>query len=135
MKRTSALAAWFGCTFIFLVSASTHAEIVIAESTEWVLATSDRVLIGTVIKVDSVTDRENQECQVVTIAISKTLKGTHKERETFLLYPYIYKDYAKQWKDEGIPIIFCLIKNDGKRISVPADKFAWVLRDNGRAAR
>jgi HEAT repeat protein len=33
--------------------------------------------------------------------------------------------------DEGIPLIFCLIKNDGKRVSVPPNKFAWLLRDDG----
>jgi hypothetical protein len=68
---------------------------------------------------------------MITLAISKTLKGTPAERAMVLMRPFIGKDYAKQWLDEGIPIVFCLVKNDGKRTSIPAEKCAWILRNDG----
>jgi signal peptidase I len=120
-----------GLIGFLLLPASVHAEIVVAESMEWVLATSDRVVVAKVVKVDTVLDQEKKECQLVTVAITKTLKGENADRVTFLLRPYIHHGYAKQWMDEGIPIIFYLIKNDGKRVAVPAEKCAWLLRDNG----
>jgi hypothetical protein len=130
MKTTSALIVCSGCAFLLLMPASAHAESAVGESIEWVLAASDRVLVGKVIKVDNITDQDNKECQAITVAVSRTLKGAHTERETALLRPYINEGYAKQWRDEGIPLIFCLVKNDGKRVSVPPKKVAWVLRDN-----
>src|SRR5262245_12277157 len=129
MRSTSALVAWFGCGHLLLVPACAKAEVVVAESIEWVLATSDRVVVGKVTKVGKVSDQDNKECQAVTVAISKTLKGARTGHETFLLRPYIYSGCAKQWMDEGIPIIFCLIKNDGKRVPVPPKKFPGLLRD------
>jgi hypothetical protein len=131
MRTSLPIASLIASFYFLLLPASIHAEIVVAESMEWVLATSDRVVVAKVVKVDTVTDQENKKCQLVTVAITKTLKGEHADRETILLPPYIYNGYGKQWMDEGIPIIFCLIKNDGKRVSVPAEKCAWLLRDNG----
>jgi hypothetical protein len=130
MRTSSAIAACVGCAFILLAPSSAPAQPVIAESIEWVLTTSARVVVGKVIKVGVVIDRDKNECQVVTIAISKTLKGAAADRETVLVPQYIYRGFAKQWMDEGIPIVFCLNKHDGKRISIPTDKFAWVLRDD-----
>ena len=49
----------------------------------------------------------------------------------FLLPTHFYSGYAPQWKDEGVPIVFFLVRNDGRRVAVPADKCAWVLRDDG----
>jgi hypothetical protein len=130
MKCTSAFAAWCACAFLLLLPASAPAPTVVADSIEWLLTTSDRVFIGKVINVDKVTDRDNKPCQAVTVAISNTLKGVHTQRETFVLPAYIYHGYAEQWMEEAIPIVFFLLKNDGKRASFPPDRFAWVLRDN-----
>jgi len=110
------------------VSASAHSDYVTAESIEWVLTTSNCVVVGKVVQVGVVLDRDKKECQVVTVAVSKTLKGAPAERETFLVPQYIDRDFAKHWMDEEIPIVFCLNKHDGKSISIPNDKFAWVLR-------
>src|SRR5260370_35862840 len=35
--------------------------------------------------------------------------------------------------DQGIRMMCCLVKNDGKRVSIPAEKFPWVVRDNGNS--
>jgi hypothetical protein len=131
MRTSFVAAALVGIACLLLLPATVQAETAIAESIEWVLATSDRIVVGKVIEVDIVTDGEKRECQAITVAISKTLKGPGSERVTLLLPPYIYSGFAKQWMDEGIPIVFCLTKNDGKRVSISADRFAWVLRDNG----
>jgi hypothetical protein len=128
MRTSSAIAACFGCAFTLFVSASARADSVTAESIEWVLATCDRVVVGKAVKVGVVLDRDKQECQVVTVAVSKTLKGTAAARETFLVSQHVYRDFAKQWRDDGIPIVFCLNKHDAKSSSIPNDKFAWVLR-------
>jgi hypothetical protein len=130
MNNTIAILAWSGVALLML-PVRTHAEIVVADSTEWVLATSDLVLIGKAVKVEEVLDRENKPCQAVTVAVSKTLKGKKTEREIFLLPSWFYQEHAKQWVEEGIPIAFCLIKNDGKRISISPDKFAWIIRHDG----
>jgi hypothetical protein len=70
MRTSSAIAASVGCAFTLFVSASAHADYVTAESIEWVLTTSDRVVVGKVVKVGVVLDRDKQECQVVTVAVS-----------------------------------------------------------------
>lgn len=131
MKSKSTKLDWIGFLLLILVPVPARAEVVVAESIEWVLASSDRVLIGKVVKIDKVTDRDNQQCQALTVAVTRTLKGAHSHHVTFLLRPYISEyGYAKQWQEEGIPLVFFLSKNDGKRISIPANKFAWILRDD-----
>jgi hypothetical protein len=131
MKYSMVISMLLGCVSFLCLPTSGRAEIVVAESIEWVLASSDRVVGGKVIQVDKVTGPDKKDYQVVTVAISKTIKGEHGDHETFLLHHYIYSEYAKQWMGEGIPVLFCLVKNDGKRIPFPADKFAWVLREDG----
>jgi hypothetical protein len=129
MKAFLSIMGLLGSCCILLWPTSVHAEIVVAESMEWVLATSDRVVVARVIQLDTLTDQDKRECQLATLAITKTLKGEHAERATILLLPYIHADFARRWMDEGNPILFCLIKNDGKR--VPAEKCAWLLRGDG----
>jgi hypothetical protein len=133
MKYTPVSVACFTTVFFLLLPASARAEVVFAESIEWVLATSDRVIVGKVIKVDEITGRDNKEYQAVTVVISKSLKGAQGERETIFLPTYIEKEFAKQWMDEGISILFCLIEKDGKRAPTSTAKQTWVLRDNGNA--
>jgi hypothetical protein len=130
MKRTSALAMILGSAVCFLLPLNAHAITAVAESFEWVLARSDRVVIGKVVKVEDVTGADEEKYQAVTIAISRTLKGAHRDRETFLLHRYISRSYATQWKEEGIPTLFCLVKNDGQQLPFPGDKFAWILRED-----
>jgi hypothetical protein len=146
MKPSIGLAALVApLAFLFLANTA-HAEIAIAESIEWVVATSDRVVVGKVIKVtgpdkeDPPVDKkgfagpDTKDPQVVTVAIAKTLKGEHADRVTFPVHRCIPLSFAKQWKEEGIPILFCLLENDGKRLPFTADRFPWVLREDGNGA-
>ena len=130
MKKEAVSAALFGFALCGFLPASAQAEIAIAESMEWVLANSDRVIVGQVVKVDKVTGPDIKEYEAATVAISKTLKGAQADRETFLIQYYNGK-YAQEWMDEKTPILFCLVKNDGKRTPFPVAKFQWVLRDDG----
>ena len=104
-----------------------NGESVVAESIETVLGSSDQVVIGKVTKIDKLAGLDTKDYQVVTVAVSKTLKGKHSDQVTFV----IYKGHAPQWQEEGIPIIFCLMKNTGKQVSFPADKFEWLIRSDG----
>ncbi|MFL5245495.1 MAG: hypothetical protein ACJ8FY_25655 [Gemmataceae bacterium] len=115
----------------FFLPRTSFAESVVAESIEWVLTASDRVAVGKVVKVDQVTGTDKKDYQVVTAEISTTMKGEQADRVAFLVDHYINKDHAKHWMDEGIPLLFCLVKNDGKRIPVPVDKVTWVIREDG----
>lgn len=134
MRRTSPT-SWLAASLMLLVVPGlAHAEIVIAESIEWVLATSERVVVGKVVKADKVFDDDRQKCLVLTVAVSKTLKGQHSDRVTFVLPSYISTDYGKQWLDEGIPIVFCLTLNDGTRVSLSPHMFPWVARETGNGS-
>lgn len=130
MRRATLLAACCETWFLALFPVTARAETAYTESIEWVVASSDRIVVGKVTSVDAVKDRENQTCQTVIITVSKTLKGAHTPRETFVMPAYLSNGFAKAWMDEGALIVFFLLKNDGHRVSVPADKFAWVLRDD-----
>ena len=134
MKGVSTIAAWLSCAILLLLPAGAHAEIAIAESTEWALASSDRVIVGKVVKFDAVLDRDGKKCQAISVTVSKTFKGAHADQVTFLLPNFIGDQYGKQWSDEGLPIVFCLVKNDEKRVPVAADKYPWVVRDDGNGA-
>src|SRR5260370_36086045 len=110
MKTTVVMTRLLGCVASVLLPKSAEAESVVAESIELVLAASDLVVVGNVVKVDQLAGSDKKDYQVLTAVISKTMKGEHADRVTFLLHNYINKDHAKQWMDEGIPLLFCLVK-------------------------
>jgi hypothetical protein len=128
----SLLLVLFGSLLLLLTPAPTAAYMVTGESIEWALATSERVVAGKVISVDSMTGQDRKVFQAVTIAISRTLKGKAAERETFVLPADIDRSYASQWLEEGIPLLFFLNRNNAKEIAIPADKAAWALRSTWR---
>jgi len=130
MKTSATMTTLFGCAVFFLLSTPAQAGgPELEESIEWVLANSDRVFVGKILKVDKITGTDSKDYQLATVAISKTMKGERADRVTFLLRHYIFTDYANQWREEGIPMLFFLVQNDGKRIPVPAKKVTWVLRE------
>jgi hypothetical protein len=130
LKAPFVIAKLLGCAVFLLLPTSTRAEIVVAESIEWVLANSDHVIVGKVVKVDKVVGQDNKPYEAATVEVARTLKGAPADRVTFLLHNY-NGPYAKQWMDEGIPILFCLVKNDGVRLPFPRGRFAWILREDG----
>src|SRR5262249_35259863 len=126
------LRLWLALALLPIVSPRALAEPLHLESIDWVLANSDRVVAGKVISVDEVLDRHNEKCEVLTVAVSKTLKGPHTNNVTFVSHPWLYNRYGKQWREDQIPLVFCLLKNDEKVVAVPANLHPWVLRDDGR---
>jgi hypothetical protein len=130
MTQSSFITTLTGFALFLLLHSSARAEIAVAESIEWVLANSDRVVVGTVAKVDKAAGSDNKDYQAVTVNISQTLKGAETKRETFLLHHYLSRSYAQQWLEEDIPLLFCLIKNDGKCLPFSVNEFPWVLRED-----
>src|SRR5262245_42000828 len=115
MKSNKLLVALVGLSFFSMV-ANAHAIIVTGERMEWVLAKSDRVVVGKVIKVEKIAAAEVFDHDKVTIAISRTLKGETTDRATFVLFDPNDRGYARHWRDDELPMLFCLVKNDGMRI-------------------
>jgi hypothetical protein len=111
-----------------------NAEIAFGESIEWVTADSDRIVVGKVAKVEIVAGHE-----VVTVDVTKTLRGKHEPTAKFVVRVYLGKR-AKGWHEDGLPMVFFLYRyEEGKKRaedpSLPADApklpvgFEWVLRD------
>ena len=124
MKAASPLAV-VGC--FLLLSAVANAVAIHAESIDWVLATSDRVVIGKVVDFSFVLDEKKEKCETFTIAISKTLKGEAADRVSVVMPSFIDIGYAQQWKEEEISLVFFLRKNNGKRVTVSPEKLPNVL--------
>jgi hypothetical protein len=135
MKRSRLFLILAACTLIFALPSSANAIISTGESIEWVLATSDCVVAGTVVKCERITGQGQRKYELVTVAVSKAIKGAQTETVAFLSevqtlgHPPKEYHYGQQWMDEGVPILFCLVKNDGKRSPFAPEKVAWVLRD------
>ena len=135
MKRSSVFFFLSVGFLLFAMPSRAIAGIVTGESIEWVLATSDCVIAGTVLKSDQIPGPDQRKYELVTVAISRTIKGQQTKSVAFLSEVQILggalKEYhfGKQWMDEGIPMLFCLVKNDGNRSPFSAEKAAWVLRD------
>lgn len=130
MPRSSILLAAIITTCAAVAPMRAVAEIVIAESIEAVVAGSDRVVAGRVVAVDSVAGNDGVMYEVAMLAITRTLKGAHEQR-----IPVLLRDlggrYAGQWLREGLPMLFCLVANDGERIPIAANRYRWALRDDG----
>lgn len=112
-----ALLAWAACS---------RGEPAFHDSIEWAVANSDRVVVGKVVKVDSVGKHA-----AATVDVQETMRGEHEPQARFVLQEYC-SGYAKGWLDDGLPMIFFLVKIDGaKRRDKLPDGFQWCLHDNG----
>ena len=102
------------------------------ESIEWATANSDRVVVGKVIKAETVDKHE-----IVTVEVHRTLRGDQEPNEddrrniTFVLQQYC-SGYAQGWLEDALPMIFFLVKIDGaKRADQRPKGYQWVLHENG----
>jgi hypothetical protein len=104
------------------------AEIAVADSIEWAVRDSDWVLKGKVVAVKQATAKNGKACEVLTVAVAKTLKGTHAEQATFVLPDWI-GPIARDWQTEGNEMLFCLVRRDRHKDqdNVPATA-EWVIR-------
>jgi len=102
------------------------------ESIEWATANSDRVIVGKVIKAETVDKHD-----IVTVEVHRTLRGDEERNEhapqkiTFVLHGYC-SGYARGWLEDELPMIFFLVKIDGaKRAEQLPKGYQWVLHENG----
>ena len=86
-----------------------------AESIEWVVADSDRVVVGKVVNVKRVVGKGTQPYELATVEVSKTLKGPPAGQVAFLL-PSYGEPVARQWLQSGVPSLFCLVSIRRSRI-------------------
>jgi hypothetical protein len=111
------------------------ADIVSGESIEWVVADSGWVFTGKVVKVEDVggesEDSLNATYEVATVEVSKTYKGRHKPKATFLVRRCL-GPVARGWLKSGLPYLFCLEAADRApdRKNLPLG-FQWLLRFGG----
>jgi len=100
------------------------------ESIEWATANSDRVIVGKVIKAETVDKHD-----IVTVEVHRTLRGAQEpndpQKTTFVLQGYC-SGYAQGWLEDELPMIFFLVKIDGaKRANQLPKGYQWVLHENG----
>jgi hypothetical protein len=110
-----------------------RAETAFGESIEWVLIDSDWAFSGKVVKVETVMGEDRGRYEAATVEVAKTFKGTPADRATFLLRNY-NGPAAKGWMDDGVPLMFFLVKRDrAKETKGLPGGFDWLLRDDGNS--
>lgn len=113
--RTSLLIA-----ALLFVPSFAKAEIIVGNSIEWLVADSDRVIMGKIVKVEAAGQH-----QAVTVDVSKTLRGKHEDK-VILLVMNNGGQAAQGWHKAAVPMLFCLQDT----------KDGWMLRraDGNHAA-
>src|SRR5262245_50805482 len=106
-----------------------RAEIAYGESIEWITADSERILVGKVVKVETVAGEDKEEYDAATVAVSKTLKGNHADKATFLIQSY-HGRVAKDWLADGLPMMFFLVRSERLEKKAGLTKrFEWTVRE------
>ena len=125
------LLSWVGVAFVAFPSLG-RAELAHHESIEWATANSDRVIVGKVIKAESVDKHD-----IVTVEVHRSLRGDQepngddRRKITFVLQQYC-SGYAQGWLEDDLPMIFFLVKIDGaKRADQLPKGYRWVSHENG----
>jgi hypothetical protein len=98
------------------------AEIVHGESIDWVVADSERVFLGKVVKVEDVRGHE-----VVTVAVSKTFRGKREAEVTFVV-PVRGGRAAEGWLKLGVPMVFGLVPRERVKNNTLPQDYDWVIR-------
>ncbi len=129
--RNPLLVLVYLCTTAVLASpAGLRAEVRLGESLEWVVADSDHVFMGKVVKVDQKVGKDKRLYEVATAEVFRTFKGKHVPQATFVQPCSCFKA-AKGWLDDGGPLLFCLVcrenVKDGKDLP---EGFDWVVRES-----
>jgi hypothetical protein len=117
MKRLPLSSLLCGVALLGL-PAPVSAEIFVGESIEWVTATSDRIVVGKVVKVE--VEGEKEPVEVATVAVSRTLKGKHADTVRFTLRRSSGPEVARGWQADGVPMLFFLVGEKD-----------WALRYDG----
>jgi hypothetical protein len=81
------------------------AEVNFGECIEWAIADSERVIVGKITKIERVGEHE-----LVTVEVSKTIRGKHQEKVQFVVRGPAGN--AQGWMKAKVPMLFCLVKRD-----------------------
>jgi hypothetical protein len=110
-------------TILSAIPSIARAEIMVGESIEWMIADSDRVVVGKIVAVKQV-----GRLEAVTIEVDKTLRGKHEPKVTFLV-PNNGGNAAQGWPKAGVPMLFALVERGNVKNSdgLPQEP-ALVLR-------
>ena len=132
MKCPGSLLLSLVAVVVLAVPTLCRAEPAHRESIEWATANSDRVIVGNVIKAETVDSHD-----IVTVEVHRTLRGDRESNEhdprkiTFLLQRYC-SGYAQGWLEDQLPMIFFLVKIDGAKLADQLPKgYQWVLHEDG----
>ena len=87
------------CVAFVGVAGLAKAEINFGEAIEWIVADSDRVVVGKIAKIEKAGDHD-----VVTIDVSKTVRGKRDETIRFANRPRA----AADWQKARVWVLFCL---------------------------
>jgi hypothetical protein len=130
MNRSLPLLAVGGVCLLLGLPTAARAEIMVGESIEWVVADSDWVGVGHLLKAERA---DGGRFEAATLRVTRTFRGAAAEQMTFLV-PSYHGAVASAWLADGQPMLFCLIRSDNPRLKndgLPAGH-GWVLRDHRR---
>jgi hypothetical protein len=128
MKSALPLIGLLVIAFVMVSPISVSAHPAHYQSIDWATANSDRVIVGKVIKVETVDKHD-----IVTVEVHRTLRGDReaKGKTTFIVQQYC-SGYAQGWLEDGLPMLFFLVKIDGAK---PFDQlpkgFQWISHADG----
>lgn len=108
------------CLALFGTTGIAKAEINSGEAIEWIVADSDRVIVGKTTKVEKSNGQD-----IVTVNVSKTIRGKHEETIRFTTQP---GGSAANWQKAGVPILFCLVNRDRSKDAKELPDPSLVLR-------
>ena len=97
--------------FLLLWSQSAHAELMVGESLEWMVADSDLIVRGKIAKADPFNDEQQTAWEEATVQVSETIKGTTTEPLTFLVRCVGITEKPSQWQREGVEMLLFLVKS------------------------
>ena len=110
---------------------SARADPHVARASSGILADSDWAFSGKVVGVETVSGPDKGRYEAATVEIARTLKGKAADRATFLLRNY-NGPAAKGWMDDGVPLVFFLVKRTrAKETKDLPEGYQWLLRDDG----
>ena len=97
--------------FLLLWSQSVHAELMVGESLEWIVADSDLIVRGKIAKVEPFNDEQQTAWEEATVQVNETIKGTTTEPLTFLVRCVGITEKPSQWQREGVELLLFLVKS------------------------
>jgi len=89
---------------LFAFAGLAKAESNFGECIEWIVADSERVIVGKIIETDNTGRHE-----IVTVAVSKTIRGKHEAKIQFVIRVAGGYRPGQGWMKTNLPMLFCLV--------------------------